>query len=243
MKIIFKLVLFLIIVQPVLCAEEQVIKFSKYFSDEWYAGDRHELLRIAQQRLANNSEDIASLFICFDYSSAFTDVHMFSETVTKLKPMIMKISTPEFLKTKEFVLFNIEHLEKVVANITPEEAAAERHKGDIKNKPLASQRILEILESDGLVAPIVLRDGKAWVEPVGSTPEQPTITNNFIIDGTRSSDSTKQEKVLVDGDASIYRTKDPGTGRGGMFLRENYWMYFGVFYVMFFIFLYRKLRM
>ena len=125
--------------------------FSAGIANLWLRGDKTRVLQIAEQRLARNSEDMVGLLLKHEYQETFLLVPEIYTTLDQVDAAARRISSPHFAKLRSLVLASTESNRRVLARLSPEQLDAERPKGAVPNKPLASIELIEALEADGYV--------------------------------------------------------------------------------------------
>ena len=119
----------------------------------WYEGHKSNVLAIAEQRLAINSNDLAGLIIRMDYNTAFLNADCFSNDIAAVMSAANIASGAHLNQVKPLLFFSLtntlEYLSKDF-RLTADQLAAERQKGFIPGKPMENEDVLEALHDDGL---------------------------------------------------------------------------------------------
>lgn len=125
----------------------------------WYNGYKSNVLAIAEQRLAANSNDLAGLVLKFNYDLGFlirsnysndivrvtnalqrADLHSHSNATVRLRSLLFRQSAIGFL----------DYLANPESALSPEEETVDRQKGLINHKPLSDELFLKMLSEIGL---------------------------------------------------------------------------------------------
>lgn len=132
--------------------------FSSMLGRAWETGNKIAVLKIAEGRLQQSPEDLASQLVLLEYAAGFLDV----DTLRKLVPIMhrssSKVKTDNFTKKKDLLDNTLKVIESMLPMITPEMREAEAYKGSIKGKRLSMQPLIEALEMDGLVTPLTVSE-------------------------------------------------------------------------------------
>ena len=119
----------------------------------WYQGYKTNVLAIANERLAANSNDIAGLILKAEYHFAFSEMEAISNAYLRVIKVGDTITTTNFVnewqgnKSRERLVWNLDMLRYI--KLTPQEVQRERQKGLIKEKQLPDPGIIEALQKDG----------------------------------------------------------------------------------------------
>ena len=121
----------------------------------WYQGgaSRSNVLAIANERLAANTNDIAGLILKAEYHFEFLEIESISNAYLRVIQVGDTITTPHFVKNWQEELsrrFTLDILD-VVARVplTPQQIQAEKHKALLPCKPLPAAPLIEALQKDG----------------------------------------------------------------------------------------------
>ena len=119
----------------------------------WYQGYKSNVLEIAEQRLAANTNDMAGLILKVNYHIAFCERAAYSNAFLRVIQVGDTITTTNFVNywqeggsRQNF----LDILDYVAGNpLTPQQIQTESLKGFINKKPLADDYLIEALQKDG----------------------------------------------------------------------------------------------
>ena len=115
----------------------------------WYAGQKTNVLNIAEQRLQQNTNDIAGLILKMDYQIEFVELDVVSNTMQKVLDVGSQITTTNFIAVFPLVQSDINHLFEMLPLYPTNEIAADREKANLASKPLTSGYAIKALQDDG----------------------------------------------------------------------------------------------
>ena len=118
----------------------------------WFQGHKSNVLSIAQERLACNSNDIAGAILKMEYDFEYLNLDEISNSIMRVDNIISGFRTPNLLKEQaRFPFF----LDKILTLFTNQELYAEleadRAKALLPEKRMAFERMLSAVCLDGLV--------------------------------------------------------------------------------------------
>ena len=118
----------------------------------WYQGHKSNVLEIAEQRLAANTDDIAGLILKAEYHFAFLEANNISNAYLRVIQAGDMITTTNFAGryqkiSKRSILGILDDLAETP--ITPQEIQAEKPKAFLKHKRMAHDSLIEALQKDG----------------------------------------------------------------------------------------------
>lgn len=125
------------------------VRFSDRISELWMRGDKGEVVRIAEDRLDRDEDDLMALLLKLDYEVAFLKLEDLRMTIPRVEKRADSVTSPQFEKMKGLLRANLTALKEMIPQITKEIVEAERPKGDIVGKPMPSLEIIRALEADG----------------------------------------------------------------------------------------------
>ncbi len=125
----------------------------------WYQGYKTNVLAIAEQRLAANSNDLAGLIVQFNFDLEFTNRANYSNDIARItnalhiSPYCSLTNGPLFVPAT--ILNNsltgfLEYLASSQAELSQEEERSEKQKSLFSKKPLADEFFLKKLSDYGL---------------------------------------------------------------------------------------------
>lgn len=123
--------------------------FYEEVSSMWYSGNKTGVLSIADQRLQQNTNDIAGLILKMEYQIEFVELSAVSNTMQRVLSVGSQITTTNFAAVFPFIQSDINHIFKVLPLYPTNEIAADIEKASIVNKPLASGYAIKALQDDG----------------------------------------------------------------------------------------------
>jgi len=123
--------------------------FVDYVSDLWFAGCKSNVLAIANQRLQQDTNDIAGLLLKLDYDIEFLQFSSFSNTMDRALQVGATITTTNFVVWYPILMARTEMLRGMIPSYPPDQIDSGRAKGNLSGKPLPSKSILKALEKDG----------------------------------------------------------------------------------------------
>ena len=120
----------------------------------WYQGYKTNVLAIANERLAANSNDIAGLILKAEYHVAFTEVAEISNAYLRVIQVADTVTTTNFVANWTMERGGREDYLRILdvvaeLKLTPEQLEKERKKGFIKGKTLPDGYLIEALQKDG----------------------------------------------------------------------------------------------
>ena len=120
----------------------------------WYEGHKSNVLAIAEQRLAANSNDLAGLILKMEYDLEFMNVSNYSNGIIRVLEVSRSITNECFACEKPlFEMALLDFLDYVAHRrrlFSLEEEAQERAKAAIIHKPMTYEIPLKALHDDGL---------------------------------------------------------------------------------------------
>jgi len=123
--------------------------FYEQVSTLWYAGEKTSVLNIAEQRITQNTNDVAGLILKMEYQIEFVALDAVSNTMQRVLDVGSKITTTNFVAAYPLVQSDINHLLQVLPLYPTNEIAADIGKASISNKPLTSGYAIKALQDDG----------------------------------------------------------------------------------------------
>ena len=127
--------------------------FYENVTNLWYQGYKTNVLAIANDRLAANSNDIAGLILKAEYHLAFCENAPLSNAYLRVIQVADTITTTNFVKCwqeeggRQDYLDILEHMAE--NPLTPQQIQEEGLKGLINEKPLPDAYLIEALQMDG----------------------------------------------------------------------------------------------
>lgn len=114
----------------------------------WYQGSKSNVLILAEQRLQQNSNDVAGLIVKMEYDFAFLNLNSLSNSIQRVIEIGQTVTSTNFVAV--FPSYHTNLLEILNFIKDPiENLASEQGKGNINYKPFLGARYLEALEQDG----------------------------------------------------------------------------------------------
>lgn len=123
--------------------------FYEEVSSMWYSGNKTGVLSIAEQRLLQNTNDIAGLILKMEYQIEFVELNAVSNTLQRVLNVGSQIMTTNFTVAFSLMQSDINHLLQMLPLYPPNEIAGDIEKASIANKPLSSGYAIKALQDDG----------------------------------------------------------------------------------------------
>ena len=123
--------------------------FYQEVSGQWLAGQKSNVLGIAQQGLAQDTNDLAGLILKLEYEFAFLDTTNMVTTAGQVLNVGAGITTTNFQAQFPIFQASYEIMTNVLSEYTSEEIAADREKASITNKPMSFGDLIKALQDDG----------------------------------------------------------------------------------------------
>lgn len=123
--------------------------FYEEVSSMWYSGNKTGVLSIAEQRLQQNTNDVAGLILKMEYELEFLDFEDMTNTMERVVAVGSGISTTNFAAVFPSVQGSINHLLNMIPLYPTNEITADREKGNISGKPLDFGDAIKALQDDG----------------------------------------------------------------------------------------------
>lgn len=119
----------------------------------WYQGgeSRSNVLAIANERLAANTNDFAGLFLKAHYHLAFSEIDEMTNAFLRVVQVGNAITTANFVNRWQEGAENILFFLDIMAEepLTPQEIQEGKTKALIPHKPLPDADLIEALQKDG----------------------------------------------------------------------------------------------
>ena len=128
------------------------VSASNYYAsvtNQWFQGHQTNVLAMANQRLAANTNDIAGLLMKASYDFDFADSTTLSNTLVRVLAVGETITTHTFSNAFRLVRLDIRGTFKTLSTETPEEHASDMLKVQGAGHPMAYDFALEALDDDG----------------------------------------------------------------------------------------------
>lgn len=123
--------------------------FYEEVSSMWYSGNKTGVLSIAEQRLQQNTNDIAELILKMEYQIEFVELNAVSNTMQRVLDVGSQVTTTNFTAAFPLVQSDINHLIQMLPLYPTNEIAGDIEKASIANKPLSSGYAIKALQDDG----------------------------------------------------------------------------------------------
>lgn len=123
--------------------------FYEQVTSLWYSGQKTNVLNIAEQRLQQNTNDIAGLILKMEYEIEFLDFGAMTNTMRRVLVVGGQITTTNFVAAYPALGGSINHLLNMIPLYPTNEIAADRAKGNLSGKPLAFKDAIKALQNDG----------------------------------------------------------------------------------------------
>jgi len=123
--------------------------FYEQVSQLWLSGQKTNVLNIAEQRLQQNTNDIAGLILKMEYQIEFCDLSGVTNTMQKVLTAGGGITSSNFVALFPSITGSVHHLLTMIPLYPTNELAADQTKGSITNKPLSYGNAIKALQDDG----------------------------------------------------------------------------------------------
>ena len=123
--------------------------FYEEVSSLWYEGQKTNVLNIAEQRLQQNTNDIAGLILKMDFQIEFVELDVVSNSMQRVLDVGSQITTTNFVAVFPLVQSDINHLLEMLLLYPTNEIAGDLDKANLANKPLTSGYAIKALQDDG----------------------------------------------------------------------------------------------
>ena len=127
------------------------LTFYTNITNLWWHGQKSNVLAIAEQRLACNSNDIAGLILKMEYDMEFVNLNAISNSTLRVIGVGQTIQTDNYKALFPFLRFNMQTLLDLVAVYPEDEIEADRAKALLPEKHLSFENDLLAVCLDGLV--------------------------------------------------------------------------------------------
>ena len=135
-----------------IAADDPRLTFFANVTNLWWQGHKSNVLAIAEQRLACNSNDIAGLILKMEYDFSFLNLDSVSNSIQRVLDCGNTISTTNYASSFPFFKFSLEHsLHVFTIESMYEDIDAERAKALLPEKRMSFERHLFAVCLDGLV--------------------------------------------------------------------------------------------
>lgn len=140
-----------ILAAAILFASTPVLASDYYtnITNQWWQGHQTNVLAMANQRLAANTNDIAGLLMKASYDFDFSNSTTLSNTLARVLSVGGTVTSSSFSKTFRLLQLDIQCTFKTLATETPQEHATDMLKVLGAGHPMAYDFALEALDDDG----------------------------------------------------------------------------------------------
>jgi len=123
--------------------------FYQQVSSMWFSGNKQGVLDIANQRLAQNSNDIAGLLLKLEYEVEFLQTNNITSTIAKIIEVGGRYTETNFARQFPALKADYEVIKSVITNYPPDEFSVDQAKSSIPGKPLTCADEIKALQNDG----------------------------------------------------------------------------------------------
>ena len=123
--------------------------FTEQVLSLWYSGQKTNVLIIAEQRLQQNTNDIAGLILKMEYEIEYLQLDQATNTMDRVLQVGSTITSSNFAACYPKLEGSINHLKTMIPLYPPDELVADQGKCNISGKPLPSKDVLKALQDDG----------------------------------------------------------------------------------------------
>lgn len=123
--------------------------FYEQVSSLWFSGDKQGVLDIANQRLAQNSNDLAGLLLKLEYEIEFLQTNNIPSTITRIMEVGGVYTGENFAQQFPVLEADFEVIIAVITNYPSDQLSADQAKSGISGKPLTYGDEIKALQDDG----------------------------------------------------------------------------------------------
>jgi hypothetical protein len=123
--------------------------FYEQVSSMWYSGNKTGVLSIAEQRLQQNTNDIAGLLLKLEYEVEFLQLSNVTNTMRQALIAGETFAGTNFTQVYPVLQADYEVMKIVVTNYPPDELAADQAKSSIAGKTMSCDAAIKALQDDG----------------------------------------------------------------------------------------------
>ena len=123
--------------------------FAQRVSTLWLTGDKAAVLRIATDRLARNTNDIAGLLLKAEHEIECLHLTAWTGTMSRVIQASSRFTGTNYAAVLPLVRADYERLRSLIPYYPPNEFEADKAKALINEKPLACADAIEALQKDG----------------------------------------------------------------------------------------------
>ena len=115
----------------------------------WWEGPKTNILAIAEERLAANTNDIVGIVLKTEYDISFSPATVLSNSFRRVLAVGAEVDTPAFAAAYPRIAWNVSGMFVVLFRETPESFENERPKGFILHKEMDMKWAWDALHEDG----------------------------------------------------------------------------------------------
>ena len=141
------IIVVLIMLAHVIQASGQT-NFYEEVSSMWYSGNKTGVLSIAEQRLQQNTNDIAGLLLKLEYEVEFLQLSSVTNTMMQVLTAGQAFTGTNFSQVYPALQADYEVMETVVTNYPSEELTADQAKSSIAGKTMSCDAAIRALQDD-----------------------------------------------------------------------------------------------
>lgn len=123
--------------------------FYQQVSSLWYSGQKTNVLNIAEQRLQQNTNDIAGLLLKLEYEVEILQLSNATNTLERVLAVSGSFSGTNFARVYPTLQADYQVLKSVVTNYPPDELAADQAKTNMVGKTMSCDAAIKALQDDG----------------------------------------------------------------------------------------------
>jgi hypothetical protein len=131
-----------------LCALAQM-NFHQQVSSMWFAGDKQGVIDIANQRLAQNTNDIAGLLLKLEYETEYLQLNNMTNSMARILDVGSIYAGTNFAQVYSTLEASYEVMKQVVTNYPPDEYTADLTKTNALGKTMSCDAEIKALQDDG----------------------------------------------------------------------------------------------
>ena len=120
-------------------------------TNDWYTANFTNVYELAQQRMANNSNDVVAAYLIFDWDVCFSCLDSVSNSVTRVIRLSDAVTNSAF-KSKYLSLRDtyISYRDELLPTVDEAVRISEQYKSYLPHKEMPSAYMLDVLNQAGL---------------------------------------------------------------------------------------------
>lgn len=127
------------------------LSFFANITNLWYQGGKSDVLSIAEDRLARDSNDLAGAIIKMEYDLEFLNLNLISNSIARVINLGQNVTTPLYSAKYPTFKADMEDILNIIATYSPTNLASDRAKALLPGKRFLFEEDLLVVCVDGLV--------------------------------------------------------------------------------------------